>query len=299
MSDSLIPPRFAASDPPAGETAADLRIDDEILALLEFEPVLRKREVEGAWTPELQREFIARLAVTGSIGRAAEEMGKTETGVRKLYRSPAAASFRAAWHGAVELAKRRKAKGMASGEVVAPGSRPPSLDHRRKHPGPLPHSGEGEEGQVLNEHGEWEDEASFHRRAEEARDSISMKLRRARRLFLHDISDDPAKRAAFEILTELPVDWDKAAECLPQDDEPWRKPRARNPDMLLTAEAGWLGEFTHGPDKKAELLAKVNAWRAERGLPLVGWKGEGGTVGDSENPSLLGEGRGQGEGANP
>ena len=28
----------------------------------------------------------------------------------------------------------------------------------------------------------------------------------------------------------------------------------RQPDMLLTAEDGWLGEFTHGPDKKVELL---------------------------------------------
>src|SRR5512144_2403631 len=73
--------------------------DPEIEALLKFEPAPRKREVEGAWTPELQREFIARLAVTGSPGRASEEMGKTDTGVRKLYRSPEAASFRAAWDG--------------------------------------------------------------------------------------------------------------------------------------------------------------------------------------------------------
>jgi hypothetical protein len=50
--------------------------DPEIAALLGFEPVPRKREVDGAWTPELQREFIARLAVTGSPGRASERWGR-------------------------------------------------------------------------------------------------------------------------------------------------------------------------------------------------------------------------------
>ena len=37
---------------------------------------------------------------------------------------------------------------------------------------------------------------------------ISNKLLAARRLYLQSICDHPAKRAAFEILTELPVDWD-------------------------------------------------------------------------------------------
>lgn len=47
--------------------------------------------------------------------------------------------------------------------------------------------------------------------------------------------------------------------------------------MLLTAKADWLGgELVHGPGRKAELLAEINAWQAEHGLPLVGWKGEGG-----------------------
>ncbi|MEP6982986.1 MAG: hypothetical protein ABI853_05000 [Sphingomicrobium sp.] len=126
-------------------------MDPEIEALLDFEPVPRQRVVAGAWTPELQREFIARMAVTGSCGRASEEMGKTDTGVRKLYRSPEGASFRAAWDGAVELAKRRKAEGAVTEEAVVPGSRPPTLDHRRKHdpspqPSPQPLSREGGEG---------------------------------------------------------------------------------------------------------------------------------------------------------
>src|SRR5438477_11784947 len=117
------------------------KLDDEILALLEFEPVPRKRIVEGGWTPELQREFIARLAVTGSPGRACEEMGKNLTGMMKVYRSPLAASFRASWHAAVELATRRRREREAR-VFVNPGSRAPSLGNRRKvSPSPGPSSG--------------------------------------------------------------------------------------------------------------------------------------------------------------
>jgi hypothetical protein len=276
MNDSLIPPRVAANDASPADTA-DLPIDDEIAALLEFEPVPRKVKLEGGWAPEKQRQFLIRLAEHGSPRKAAMEVGMEVSGARKLYYSPFGASFRAAWDGMVELAKRRRAE-LQPAQLADPGIAPPSIDHRRRAPSPQPLSRFGGEGQVLNEYGEWEDEESFARRADDARDSISNKLRRARRLFLHEISDDPAKRAAFEILTSLPIDWDKAAQCLPQADEPWRQPRAREADMLLTAEAGWLGEFVHGPDKKAELLKEINEWRAERGLEPVGWKGEGGTV---------------------
>ncbi len=258
---------------PAAETPCDNPENDpEIAALLDFEPCPRKREAEGAWTPELQREFIARLAVTGSPGRASEEMGKTDTGVRKLYRSPEGASFRSAWDRAVELAKRRKAERAGAGDAVIPGSRPPSLDNRRKRPwgdetgaGPLA-------GQVVNEYGEWEDEDSIARRAEEARENICRKLLNARRLYLQEISSSPGKRAAFEILTELPIDWDKAEAGEPQDDEPWARTNQRQPDMILTAESGWsFGEAGYGPDKKAELRKAIDEHRQEKGLPPVDW----------------------------
>jgi hypothetical protein len=256
-------------------TFEELAADPEIAALLDFEPVPRKRIVEGGWTPELQCEFIVRLATHGSPGRACEEMGKNLTGMMKLYRSPLAASFRTAWHGAVELAKRRKAE-RAIVEFVSPGTKPPSLDHRRKHPhpGPLPQAGEGGHGQVLNEFGEWEDEESLQRRAEESRDSISNKLIRCRRLYLQSICRSPGKRAAFEILTELPIDWDKAARLEAQPDEPWRNPNLRQPDMLLTAENGWLDGMAHGPDKIAELRRDLDEHRAEEGLPPVDWDSE-------------------------
>jgi hypothetical protein len=137
MSDS------ANDNPPAGEAPAH---DPEIEALLGFEPVPRQRVVPGAWTPELQRELIRRVAVNGSARQSCDEMGKNQTGVMKLYRSPLGASFRAAWDAAVALAKRRQAE-RAGEEFVRPGTKPPTVDHRRTKnplPGPLPLAGEGE-----------------------------------------------------------------------------------------------------------------------------------------------------------
>jgi len=117
--------------------------DPDIAALLRFEPVPRKVEVEGGWTPELQREFIARLAAHGSANKACDEMGKNRTGLTKLYNNPQGASFRAAWDGAVTLARQRKAAREAA-DYVAPGTRPPTIDHRVR--SSAPQRGEEEEG---------------------------------------------------------------------------------------------------------------------------------------------------------
>jgi len=182
---------------PAAETP---ETDPEIFALLDFEPVPRSRVWTVRGTPELQRDFIARLAVTGSPGRSSEEMGKTETGVRKLYRNPEGASFRAAWHAAIDLAKRRRAA-KAAKERVVPGSRPPSLDHRRKAVPACPQCGRA--------HASAEEEAAaaFEREGEEARTRIMNRIDRLRRKELNEMRDDAAKRQAYELLNG-PVDWD-------------------------------------------------------------------------------------------
>jgi hypothetical protein len=57
-----------------------------------------------------------------------------------------------------------------------------------------------------------------------------------------------------------------------QADEPWRKPSFREPDMLLTAENGWLGDMVHGEDKRAELRAALDEHRAAEGLEPVEWE---------------------------
>ena len=246
----------------------ELAADPEIAALLDFEPVPRKGSQVRAWTAELQREFIARLAVHGSITKGAAEVRKDRSGVLKVYNSLQGASFRAAWHDAIDLARRRAAEQVPDGPP--PAAVPPTIGHRKHAASRRPFGGQGGEAQVLNEYGEPEDEESYYRRAEEARDSISGKMQRCRRLFLASIAGHPAKRAAFEILNEYPIDWDKAERCEPQPDQPWRKPNMRNPDMILTAENGWLGGFVHGPDRKAELLADLNLWRASQGMPPIG-----------------------------
>jgi hypothetical protein len=272
MKDSLKAPCVAAND----VDGEPLPIDGDIAALLGFAAVPRKVKRPDGWTAERQREFVHRLALCGSPSRAADQMGKNVSGIEAIYRQKGGETLRAAWDAAIALWTRRAAEaedgeayeGRAPGLNVRAGSARPSA------------GGQGGAGQVLNEYGEWEDEESLQRRAEDARDSISNKLRNARRLYLRDISDCPAKRAAFEILTELPIDWDKAEALEAQDDEPWRKPRMRQADMLLTAEAGWLGDVAHGRNRMAErrkeLRREMDAYHAKNGLPPIEWGEEWG-----------------------
>jgi hypothetical protein len=45
--------------------------------------------------------------------------------------------------------------------------------------------------------------------------------------------------------------------------------------MILTAQAGWLGDFAHGRNRMAEAREALDAHRVEQGLKPVEW-GEGG-----------------------
>jgi hypothetical protein len=279
----------------APETAETETTDPLILKLLDFEPVQRRHKRPDGWTPALQRIFIAKLAELGNANAATEALGKNRYGVEKLYKSAGAKGFRAAWDAAIALYEEREANRLMIANAPFAGVKPPFADPKGRllasTAGPLP-------GQVMNEHGEWEDEASFLARGEEAKESICMKLLRCRRLYLMEISSSPGKRAAFEILTELPIDWDKAARLEAQPDEPWNRANQRQPDMILTAENGWtMGEHGYGPDKKAELRAEIDKYRAEEGLPPVDWSEE-----DAASSPLPDAGEGserskQGEGA--
>ena len=132
-------------------------------------------------------------------------------------------------------------------------------------------------GEMRNEFGKWEDEESISARVAETRARVGRKLVRIRRLFLQSIEPSAGKRAAFEILTELPVDWEIAATGKPQKFEPYLEPvRMREPSMVLTAEDGWLTEFGYGRvDRKAELRQAMDEYHAEHGLPPIEW-GSGG-----------------------
>src|SRR3954451_6070981 len=78
---------------------ADLAADAEIAPLLNFEPVVRKVKRPDGWTPELQRELIARIAATATLQQAVWQMGKHATGAETLYKTAAADSFRESWDG--------------------------------------------------------------------------------------------------------------------------------------------------------------------------------------------------------
>src|SRR5215207_2257610 len=115
------------------DDAAAIATDDpEILALLDFAPVPRRNKKEGGWCPEMQRLFIARLAVHGSPGKACDEVGMYRSGVDKVFKSPGAESFRAAWAAAVALAERRRAEEVAAGHASVGDLKMPFVDNRRK-----------------------------------------------------------------------------------------------------------------------------------------------------------------------
>jgi hypothetical protein len=245
---------------------AELAADPEIAALLDFEPVERLLKKANGWTPGMQRMFIAWLAHYGSPGKAATELGKARSGIDKVYAAEGADSFRAAWNGAIALAEQRLMDRLATARSGAGALRPPSIPRTRP-PSPLAGEG-GDEG----DDDAPEDAAELQRRAAEAGDSIANKLLRIRRIYLAEISADPGKRAAFEILTELPVDWDRAARLEPQPDEPYNIANQRQPDMILTAESGWsFGEIGYGPDRKAEARAAIDARRAKLGQEPIEW----------------------------
>lgn len=86
--------------------------DPEIAALLAFTPVVRKNVRHDGWTPAHQRGFIAWLAVCGNVDKAAQAVGRTQSGAWTVRNSIGAEGFARAWEDALALfhARRRGAK---------------------------------------------------------------------------------------------------------------------------------------------------------------------------------------------
>jgi hypothetical protein len=86
--------------------------DPEIAALLTFTPVVRKNIRHDGWTPWHQRGFIAWLAATGNVDKAAQAVGRTQSGAWTVRNSIGAEGFANAWEEALALfhARRRAAK---------------------------------------------------------------------------------------------------------------------------------------------------------------------------------------------
>lgn len=129
------------------EDEAPLTGDPEILALLDFEPVVRKCRRHDGWTPLNQRIYIVGLAETGNPDQAAHRVRRTASGAWKVRTSDKAEGFAAAWDGALALYHRRNPrvlKGRPSrGEILAGSTRP--WPTRAAPPGPEPVDPEAEQ----------------------------------------------------------------------------------------------------------------------------------------------------------
>lgn len=112
-----------------------LRETGEVPASLAFTPVPRRYRHDG-WTPERQRAFIAALADTGCVDRAARMVNMAQTNCYALRRAPGAEEFRRAWEAALDCGLLRM-KDIAferaiEGELVPVFAQGKLMGYRRK-----------------------------------------------------------------------------------------------------------------------------------------------------------------------
>lgn len=72
-----------------------------------FSPAPSQTNRHDGWTPQRQRNFIAALAVMGSVAAAARAVGSSAGGAYALRKRSGAESFAAAWDFAIEIGRER------------------------------------------------------------------------------------------------------------------------------------------------------------------------------------------------
>lgn len=215
--------------------------------ILNFQPVVRRVNANG-WTPEHQRAFIAALAVTGSPRQAARAVGKHAFGAEQLRTARGGKSFSDAWDAALDLARERELRRIHSNiETLAKEDQDRDSHGLPAEPRRAPAGFDGSDE-------DWDEFA-------EARDRIRARLAGARRIFLANISDDLARRTAWEVLCGE-VDWDAADAFAPQrvESEPFN---AHRPDVHVLGGNGLLAELTGGPDAMAEIRQGIADFAAD------------------------------------
>ena len=259
----------------------------EIRDLLAFTPVPRRAHADG-WREEVQRGFIAALAVTGSPRRAARVTGRHCNGAEQLRRARGSASFAAAWDAAIELYRERELLRMKDDLASLAADQEQALDRRSVIVASDSGASSGRPPRGFDGHGNRDTADADAQDHADAQASIRDRLTRARRLYLMLIGGDPARRAAWEALVG-PVDWARAERLEAQDDEPFRSfglieeeadrpgpnrpvagaalPNMRAPDMLLTAEAGLIPDITGGPDRMEALATELERLQAAKAGP--------------------------------
>ena len=109
------PPRMDSASPPLPKRKIPRQATSEVAwefdpvvvsdsyPLLEFPPYLHKQPRRNSITPDLQRAFVAHLAVTGIVKSAAMHIGRSLEALYKLRARPGAEGFAAAWDEALGL----------------------------------------------------------------------------------------------------------------------------------------------------------------------------------------------------
>ena len=257
--DVLAPAAMLADDPPP--VAADL--DHRLPPDLEFTPVPRNPRSNGL-TPARQRLFIKYLAVTGSVKAACGIIGCSTHAVYALKQAPDAETFAAAWERATERGARRVRDTLLDQSING-------IPERVYREGVLvaerrlfntraqmwiaahymPERFAGAEGGIGSRGGrisgralsrakeEWRAEQAedSQREAPRHRNTIQRRFHAIRSAFKRSIANDPASRAAWELLTG-DTNWDRHEPLDPE------KPRAMDRDttvllaLPMTSEPG-------------------------------------------------------------
>jgi hypothetical protein len=87
--------------------------------LLDFEPVPRRVARADGWSPEIQREYVAALAVTGSERQSAAVVGRAAYGVAQLRKAEGNEGFLAACDKAMEIWREKERVRRSDGLLAA------------------------------------------------------------------------------------------------------------------------------------------------------------------------------------
>jgi hypothetical protein len=130
MTESTPPPLPVICDRCRAEGLAGEDPFEAFGALLDFEPVPRKKTRADGWDAQTQRAYIAALSLTGTDRAACRAVGRSAFGVVQLLRSEGSESFAAAREEALAMAAdergRRLAEGLRAVAAEQSGWRPPA-----------------------------------------------------------------------------------------------------------------------------------------------------------------------------
>lgn len=252
----ILPPDGIDPPPTSSSFAPDLPPD------LVFTPVPRRAKRSNGLTPERQRIFIAMLAQCGSVQTACKAVGCSTHAVYHLRNSAGAESFAAAWDRAVERGARRVLDVLVDHAINGTPEfiyKDGAIVAERRHfntraqmwivahylpekfgvAGGLMHSASGPVGlKRLKEtwRKEWNAEHAAKSREWDARSSARYQndVRAIRNHFKRTLAPDPAKRAAWELLTG-PTDWADFGVVPDYGRQPGVPDTNHNrPDMIVT-----------------------------------------------------------------